>query len=88
MASDEDIPYRSVVPDVLQDTQRTTPDEVNYDTLRIVGKILQEAVDGLYKDFNAFKVSPDKTTLEDAQLMLRQIEVKQSVYDRIDPDTR
>lgn len=85
MAFDEEIPYRSAIPDVMPDTERTMPDEMNYDTLRNVGKILQDALDALAKDFNAFKVSPDKTTEEDAKLILRQIEVRQGVYDILAP---
>lgn len=63
----------------------TTPDEINYDTLRSVGKILQAAVDGLYKDFNAFSLLEGTDTTRAARDLYRQVAGKQVAYDILAP---
>lgn len=65
--------------------QQTSSNEADYSTLLIVRDLLAQSVLGLSKDFNAFDVLKDKPTEEAAANMLRQIEIKQGVYDIVAP---
>ena len=86
ISSDENIPYRSAIPDVMaDDTTTTTEDEANYNTLIIVRNTFQTSVNNLYKDFNAFTLNKNKLPADRAKLLLHDIEVKQGVYDVLAP---
>lgn len=85
--NDESIPYRSPV------TAPTTNDAVDRDaeefsTLEDVKKTLDQAVEALSKDFNAFdilKLLESPTLDEAARKLLVQIEGKQIAYDILMP---
>jgi hypothetical protein len=64
---------------------KTTTDEENYDTLKSVRNILQEAVQGLYKDFNGFNVLKDTNKKQALENLLFQVEGKQAAYDILAP---
>lgn len=81
----DDLPYRSAFTEIAPVASVTT-DEVNYDTLKHVRDLMVEAVNNLSKNFNAFEVLKQGNTKQDAALdLVRQIEVKQGVYDVLAP---
>lgn len=66
-------------------SRAVTQDEENFDTLKAVEAILQNAVEALYKDFNAFEM-PDgvpKTTVLFS--LMRKIEAKKEAYNILAP---
>ena len=65
--------------------QQLSSNEVDYSTLKIVRDLLAASVAGLSKDFNAFEVLRDKSKAEAAENVLRQIEIKQGVYEIVAP---
>lgn len=72
--------HRGFVPD-----KHVTADEANYPIVLRVRDDLQQAVHGLYADFNAFKLTenvPKTTAIFD---MMKQIEAKQIAYDILSP---
>lgn len=80
----DDLPYRSPVT-ARQVPTPTSVDEQDFSTLKIVRGILSEAVNGLYKDFNAFDILKDQTPETAARNLLRQVEAKQIAYDTLSP---
>lgn len=68
-----------------QPTKVVTKDEEDYSTLRAVRNTLAEAIEGLYKDFNAFEVLGTDVTRDAKDKMLRSIESKKMVYDILAP---
>lgn len=65
--------------------KKVSRDEEEMSTLQQVHTTLQEAVHGLYKDFNAFKLTenvPKTTAIFD---LMKQIESKQMAYDVLAP---
>lgn len=83
----DELPYRSPVDYALRNrAQQLTSNEVDYSTLKIVRDLLAEAVALLSpQDFNTFELLKDKPRSEAAENLLRQIEVKQGVYDIVNP---
>lgn len=82
-----DLPVRSPVTPL---GGRIRPDAdaanaANYDTLKIVEKILGEQLEALYKDFNAFDILEGKPEAEAAANLLRQIDGKQLAYSLVKP---
>lgn len=82
--NDNQLPYRTPVTPAAATTP-FTKDEQEYDTLQIVRKIFGEAIDGLYKEFNAFDVLSDGTDQEVRDKMMRQIAGNQIAYDILSP---
>ena len=82
---DEDIPYRTAVPLPPDASQASSRDEDNYDTLKLIQKGLVDAIDGLYKDFNAFEVLKDADNRTASQALMRNIAAKQEAYDILVP---
>lgn len=82
--SDSSLPYRSPVTPAPAATPYSQ-DEAQYNTLQIVQKIFGEAIDGLYKEFNAFDVLGDGTNQEVMDKMMRQIAGNQVAYDILAP---
>lgn len=85
----EGIPYLNSATEVIRDVSSgkgtTTRDEENYDTLKAIHIVLQEAIKALYTDFNAFKV-PEGVAKSTAMYdLLRQIDGKQTAYDILAP---
>lgn len=60
-------------------------DEQQYSTLKMVGGMLTDALDGLSKDFNAFDVLTKEDRTKAADNLLRQVEAKQMAYDILLP---
>jgi hypothetical protein len=81
----DDFQYRSPMTAVNAPAPVSSTNEANYDTLQIVRDQLRDAVNNLYKDFNAFNVSPEKTEEEAAKIMLRQVTAKQMAFDILSP---
>lgn len=84
MREQDDLPYRSPV------SQATNPnpvtrDEEQYDTLKTVFRILEDASLDLYKDFNLLQIDTKDMPGDKAAKLLNQIEVKQGVYEIIAP---
>lgn len=78
------LPYRT--PGMVgQRPVQTTSNEQDYSTLQIVRDILAKNVEALYKDFNAFGVNKDKDPDERAKILLHEVEVKQGVFDIVNP---
>jgi len=82
-----DLPVRSPVTPLGGFVRRDNDakNEENYDTLRIVEKILGDSLEALYKDFNAFNILKDQSKKGAAESLLRQIEGKQAAYDILRP---
>lgn len=80
----DDIPYRSPIT-AQTNKNPVTKDEEQYDTLKNVFKILEDASADLYKEFNAFELHKDKPLDERGKAILHDLEVKQSVYEIIAP---
>lgn len=78
------LPYRSPVTTAPAQTP-FTQDEAQYNTLVMVRNIFGEAIDGLYKEFNAFDVLSDGTDQEKIDKMMRQIAGNQIAYDILSP---
>src|SRR4051812_10916192 len=80
----DDLPYRSPVhtPGVKSVVSKN---EQEYSTLKIVRSTLAATVEGLYKEFNAFEVLKNADAEMAASNLLRQVEVKQGVYDIVSP---
>lgn len=87
MASDEDLPYRADVTSLLAgvESKQVTSDEVNYNTLKAVKKVLAEALNDLNKNFNAFSINKEDLPSDRARKLLHQVEVNQDVYDIVAP---
>lgn len=62
-----------------------TTNEQNYDTLKAVRSLMASALDGLYKEFNAFDVLGDGTDEAIKDKMVRKIAGNQTAYDIIAP---
>ncbi|MGI9028152.1 MAG: hypothetical protein ACR2FM_04940 [Candidatus Saccharimonadales bacterium] len=82
--NDNSLPYRSPVTPAAAATPYLQ-DEQDYNTLKFVRDILEEAIDGLYKEFNAFDVLRDGTDTEIQDKMVRQIAGNQVAYDILSP---
>lgn len=80
----DDLPYRSPIT-TAQTKPEFTKDEANYDTLVMVRSIFEEAITGLYKEFNAFDVLSDGTDTEKLDKMMRQIAGNQIAFDILVP---
>jgi hypothetical protein len=80
----DDLPYRSPIT-ANQQKPEFTKDEANYDTLVMVVKIFNEAIEGLYKEFNAFDVLKAGTDQEVIEEMMRKIAGNQVAYDILSP---
>lgn len=78
MNEDENIPYRSPVTLPPRDAA-TDNDDQDFSTLLEVQKVFHEAVNALYKDFNAFDLSKNVPKLE------VQIAAKQIAFDILNP---
>lgn len=63
----------------------TSTNEKNYDTLREVKKLIDDALMGLYNDFNAFDVLSDGSDIDVRDKMMRQIAGNQIAYDILAP---
>lgn len=83
--TDEDIPYRSAIPEAPDNSQVTSKDEDQYSTLLNVQKTLAASVEALSKDFNAFDLYTDKPLSTRGTLILHEIEVRQGVFDIVAP---
>lgn len=82
----DNLPYRTPADYAARSRpQQVSSNEVDYSTLKIVRDLLAEAVNGLSKDFNAFEVLKDKPENAAAKNILRQIEIKQGVYEIVFP---
>lgn len=64
---------------------QTSADQDNYDTLRMIGGIFADAINGLYKEFNAFDILSDGTDEEKRDKLMRQIAGNQIAYDILAP---
>lgn len=80
----DDLPYRSPVTATAL-PQPVTSDEQDYSTLRSVRAVIADALEGLYKDFNAFDVLKRESVETAAIDLLRQVEVNQAVYGVLAP---
>lgn len=88
MGNDEDIPYLTALP--AQNpvgTPSFSTDEANYDTLKYVHKILQDAARDLTKDFNLLNIPVEQLVTDHvvAMALVRQISAKQEAYAIIAP---
>lgn len=80
----DNLPYST--PGTLQrSAEPTSQNEQEFSTLKIVGNILNDALAGLSRDFNAFDVLKDADRAKAADNMLRQVEAKQMAYDILLP---
>lgn len=61
--SAEQIPYLSP-PTAPRKDDTTTADDADYSTLKSVKKILDDGINALKNDFNAFELGPDKLDIE------------------------
>lgn len=85
MAHDrDDLEYRSNVPKP-GEAKTVTVNEAEYSTLMRVRKMLSDTVDGLSKNFNAFEVLKHEEITTAAVDLLRQVEIKQGVFEILDP---
>jgi hypothetical protein len=80
----DDLPYLSNVPKPGVPKQ-VRVNESEYSTLRQVRDLLAATVDGLSKNFNAFEVLKKENLQLAAVDLLRQVEVKQGVFEILDP---
>jgi hypothetical protein len=82
----EGIPYRTGVSAMNPTPTRVvTADEENYNTLKAVMKMMQTAVDALYKDFNAFTLLKGATRTEARDHLVAQIEANQIAFGIVSP---
>lgn len=81
----EPIPYRSAIPEDIIPKRKWGHDDANQDTLKVVLEALEQAMEALYKDFNAFDVLEGKSKKEAAEALLRSIEAKQLAFDILTP---
>lgn len=79
--NDNGLPYRSPVTGTGKAYVPVSTDEEKYDTLKAVESLFASAIEGLYKEFNAFDVLKDGTTPETIDKMMRQIAGNQIAYD-------
>lgn len=82
--NDNSLPYRSPVTPTAASTPYTQ-DEQDYNTLKFVQNIFAEALDSLYKEFNAFDVLGDGNNEAVRDKMMRQIAGNQIAYDVLSP---
>lgn len=81
----DDIPYRGIVTSPASAPAVSSTNEANYDTLQIARKLLQDGIDGLYKDFNAFDILKAEDKEKASANLLRQVEAKQMAFDILSP---
>lgn len=82
----EGLPYRTGVGAMNPTPQRpVSKDEEDYGTLKSVQATLQAAVDGLYKDFNAFTLLKGATKEEARDHLVAQIEANQIAFAVLSP---
>ena len=81
----DDLPYRSPVTPVAKGAKVWGKDEENQDTLRMVLREFEKGMDGLYKNFNTFEITKDKSSKEAADILMRQILAKQEAFDILMP---
>lgn len=78
--------YRTPVTDAMQSaSEHVTQNEQNYDALKSNQQDLNNAIEGLYKDFNSFDVLSEGTDQAKKEQMMRQIAGKQIAYDILVP---
>lgn len=82
--NDNSLPYRTPVT-LTSPTVPYTQDEQHYNTLRMVQSIFAEAIEGLYKEFNAFDVLGDGANEAVRDKMMRQVAGNQIAYDILSP---
>lgn len=82
---DEELPYRSAVPISTGPAKDSIEDEQHHSTLLVVFKMLDEAVEGLYKEFNAFTIRGGDGHLISPQQILTEIDGNQKAYDIVAP---
>lgn len=63
----------------------TTADELGYDTLKNVRKILTDALEALGKDYNSFTIARNMLPADRAAVILHETEVRQAVYSILSP---
>lgn len=78
---DEEVPYRSPQVNIGQAQQASSQDEQDYSTLLSVQGTLNDALNNLYKDFNAFEILKTDTPDEAAKKLMIDILGKQEAYD-------
>lgn len=82
-----DLPYRTPAEYAARNRpQQVSSNEADYSTLRIVRDLLAKSVAELSpQDFNTFEVLKNEDKSKAAENLLRQIEIKQGVYDIVAP---
>lgn len=82
---DDELDYRTPLATRPAPQQVSSTDEQNYDTIKIVYEQFRREYNGLYKDFNAFKLLENATDAEARDTILRKIAGKQEAYDILEP---
>lgn len=82
--NDNSLPYRSPVTPTAAATPYTR-DEQDYNTLKFVQGLFADALEGLYREFNAFDVLGDGSDMVVRDKMMRQIAGNRTAYDILSP---
>lgn len=81
METDDDIPYRAPYGlDLPGEAKDSIEDEAQFNTLKTIQKYLNQQVQALQKDFNAFDVLTHVNPKEAAEALLVEIMAKQAAY--------
>lgn len=84
MKNDEEIPFNSLGRSGIA-SNISEQDERDFSTLLQVKAFLDDAIAGLYKDFNAFNVPEDVSDTTAYRSLMRQIAGKKEAYDILVP---
>jgi len=82
--NNEEIPYRSPA-HVAPGSPASSQDENDYSTLKEVKKILDESLEGLHKDFNAFTLLKGEDIEKVKNDLFNQVSARQVAYDLLVP---